>query len=312
MANKDANEGKFFGYYVEVNLPDVKGKPSFTTFHPRGYGFHIAGDINFGDSGSAGSNEIQIYNVAPEHQEYFKKSGSIVIKAGPKDLFGVISQGKITKVGREIPDGMDKSITLTFTEGPTFDNSKMYSKYNGSKKVKKSYKTSDGRTITYEKVQKKKVNIPFRKGVKASQIIARICREAQITLEHCKLKEDHVYKKGYTLSAKPETALKSIAKDCKSKFYYRRGGYVIDSQTEPNPYNEHIFISPTTGLINNVEYGDDDDDNTLTFTSMIDPRISTGSVVELEDPDTKTKGLYRVKSGSYSLDNMTMSVVCAL
>lgn len=310
MASKTIDTGKTFtGKKIEIDLPDAKNKPAFTNFHPAGYGFYIDFEIPFGDGGSPATCTVTIYNVSLDHQKLFKKGDHIVVKAGSNDLFGVLSEGTITKIGRELMDGNDKSIQVTFTEGIDYSKkNKVYSYYNGSKKVKHTYKTSSGRTITYYKTQKKKVNIPFKKNSKAKTIINRICRTAGIKLAKCDLKTNKVYKKGYSLSAKPENALKSIAKDCGSKYYYRRGDAVIDDWEKPNPYNEHILISKTTGLIGHPEFNEDDDGETMTFSTYLDPRISTGSVVDVVDKDTKTNGLFRVKSGTHSGSEMTTQV----
>lgn len=310
MATKTINTGKTFtGKYIEVLLPDQKNKPAFTSFHPRGYGFNIDFQVPFGDGGSPATCTVTISNVSLEHQKLFKKGDHIILKAGSKDLYGILSEGKITKVGREIPDGMDKSLQITFTEGIDYSKKdKIYSAYNGTKRVKHTYKTSDGKTITYYKNKTKKVNISFKKGVTAKSIIARICRTAGIQLDKLDLKKNKVYKKGYTLSSKPENAIKSIAKECGSKVYYRRGKLMVDDWEKPNPYNEHIYISKTTGLVGHPQFNDDDGTETMSVTTYLDPRISTGSIVEIVDKDTKVNGLFRVKSGEHDGSEMTTTM----
>jgi len=310
MAAKTTNTGEtFMGYYKEVNLPDAKGKPSFTSFHPRGYGFQIGGEINFSDGGTPSTNTVTIYNVSLENQALFKKGDHIIVKAGSKDMFALISQGTITKVNREVFDGTDRSISVTFTEGTDFSKTKnIYSEYNGTKKVKHTYKGAGGKTITYYKTQKKKVNIAFKKGVKSSNILKRISRQAKIPIPYFHLKKDKVYKKGYTLSSKPYTAIKAIAKECGSKVYLRRGDLCIDDWGKPNPYDEHILVSPTTGMIDHPQFDDDGSTNTMTVNSYLDPRISTGSVINVVDKSMKIDELDRVKSGSFSLDDMTMAM----
>lgn len=299
----------FFGFYKEVNLPDAEGQPSFTSFHPRGYGFTIGGTINFGDGGDPATNTVTIKNVSLDDQKLFKKKDHLKVKAGSKDLFSLLSQGTITKVGREVIDGTDRSLEVTFMEATDFAKQKaIYSSYNGTEKVKHTYKTTDGKTITYYKTKKKKVNITFQKGVKASTILKRISRSAKIPFAYFHLKKDKVYKKGYTLSAKPYSAIKSIAKECGSKVYFRRGDLCIDDWGKPNPYSEHILISPTTGLIGHPSFEDSDSVDTMTVNTYLDPRISTGSVVEVIDEALKISGLYRVKSGTHNLDEMTTTM----
>lgn len=305
-----ASTGKnFFGAYKEIDLPDVKGEPAFTSFHPRGYGFQIGGTINFGDSGTPAESTVTIANVSVENQSLFRKGDSIRVKAGSKDLFALLCQGTISRVGREIFDNSDRSITITFTEGVDFSKiKKINSAYNGSEKVKHTYKTTSGKTVVYYKTEEKKLNIAFKKGVKASTIIKRISRSANIPIAYFHLKKDKVYKKGYTLSAKPYNAIVSIAKECGSKVYRRRGDLCIDDWGKPNPYNEHILVSPTTGMIGHPEFEDDGSDSTMTVTTYLDPRISTGSVIDVEDDDMKINDLYRVKSGSHNLDDMTTTM----
>lgn len=308
-ATKTKDTGKtFFGKYIEIQLPDQKNIPAFTSFHPRGYGFQIEFSVPFSDSGTPATGTVTIYNVSPDHQKLFKKGDHIVVKAGSKDSFGVLSEGEITKISRENISSSDKPIQITFTEGVDYGKKdKLFSEYNGTKKTKKTYKTSSGETITYYKKKKKKINISFKKGVKASEIIARILRQSGIKLAKNKLKKNKVYKKGYTLSQKPLAAINAIAKECKSKVYYRRGELVIDDMSKPNPFNDHIFISNKTGLIGHPQFNEDDN-KTLTLTTYLDSRISAGSVVEIEDKDMKINGLYRVKSGEHSGAEMTTSL----
>ena len=91
---------------------------------------------------------------------------------------------------------MDKETQITFEEGRDYSKDKrLYSNFNGSKLVTHTVKASGGKSISYKKRKISKVNITFKKGTKASQIIDRIKREAKIEILAINLKKNHVFKK---------------------------------------------------------------------------------------------------------------------
>jgi len=294
---KTTLKGYYSNYRDEIEI--THGKKTFKISSATNA--QIDYDVTSDDGGAPGSCTVTLYNVAKESLNDFAKGDHIVLKSGPADLYGILTEGDITKVNVEAKDGQDRATVISFTEGTDYTKlPKMQSKFNGSKMVKKTV-TVGKKKITYTKKQVKKLNITFRNKVTAKQLISRIKSEAKIKISSIKLKENHVYKKGYTISSKPLAALKSIVKDCKSKMYYRHGSLVIETGADVNPYNEHLFLSLNTGL-RSLPVANDGDGGESTFTLECeeDPRIVAGSAVDVDSEILK--GTYRVKNAHHTHD----------
>lgn len=295
----------FFGKKIEVILPNLPNKPSFNNWSPRGYGFNITGTINFNDAGDVEKNTITINNLSPDHQKLFKEKEHIVVKAGSDDLFAVVSEGKITKVHKLVDEGATKTLNIEFSDDTDYGDKKKISVWSGAKTVKKRVKKPNGKYTIVKKTVRKKINLAFKKGTKASTIVKKISKMADIPISNIKFTHDYVYKKGYTVSNKPLVAIKAIVKQCKAHIYFRKGKLYIDNWDKPNPYNENLTIGKLTGLVGHPSF---DDDDRISFQMYLDPRISTGSVVRLVDKAVGIDDLYRVKSGSHDLESMITNV----
>lgn len=305
MAIKVTNpeQKTWYGAKIEVDLFGKKGTYRFTNFHPKGYGVQITGEINGGDGGSPATNTISLYNLSKEHEALFKKKMHIVVKAGGYDIFGVIGVGNITKVSPEAIDGEDRYISITFVAGKDYSKSKnIYSTYSSTTQVKHSYKTSKGQTITWTTSKKKNINICFKKGVKAKTIIQRISRDADIPIATLSLKNNKVYKHGYTLSKRPMTAMKEIVKDCGSRLWYRMDDVVIDFEEKPKTWDTHLYLTLKDGLVNMPTPSEEDGKkDSWTIVTYLNPLVSIGSVFYVA---ANIRGLVRVKSYTHSLDDM--------
>lgn len=297
VALKLAERGYYSGYktVLEITHEGKTMKLSSTT------GAVFEYDVSSDDGGAPATCTFTLFNIAPVHLNRIHQHDHVVIYTGPSDLYGMLTQGNISKIAPEQIDGRDKSTVITFVEGPDYSKDKrLYSKFNGSKLVKKTV-TAGKTKVSYTKKQVKKLNVTFKKGVTAKQIIGRIESEAKIKIAVLHLKKNHVYKKGYTLSKKPFDALKSIAKDCGSSIYYRKGQLVIDDGQQPNPYNEHLFLSLNTGLLEEPTSDDSDDGKaTWTMTCLEDPRLSAGSAITIKSANLN--GTHRVKSVEHTHD----------
>ena len=307
MALKVTTKGVYDGYETEVTIEHnsmslkVSTKMNAAVFY----------DINSDDGGSPSSCTVTLYNLSKAHLAKIHQRDHIIVKSGPKDLYGVLTEGNITDVSPEARDGQDKQTIITFTEGADYSKDKrMYSKFNGSKLVKKTVTAADGKKVTYTKRQVKKLNITFRKGVTPKQIINRIKRDAKIDISVMRLKTNKPYKHGYTLSQKPLDALTAIAKRCGSKIYYRKGKLVIDDNAKPNLFSEHLYLSIGNGLISEPTQDDNDSgDQTWTLECFDDPRLAAGSAVFIKSEHVN--GLHRVKSVEHvhEQDSYNMEVV---
>ncbi|VDG32889.1 hypothetical protein [Lactobacillus brevis] [Lactiplantibacillus mudanjiangensis] len=297
----------WYGGRVVVELHLKHGTYSFYNYKPAGYGLTISGEINSSDEGEPTTNTITIYNLSKKHRALFKVHDHVVIKGGSKSTFGILSEGDISKIQPITIDGVDRAFSFTFTEGKDYSKlSKIYNQYAGYKEVKHSYKTSDGKTVTWTSRKKKKINIRFSKNVKAKTIIGRICRSSGIKISVLHLKKNKVYKRGYTLSDKPFDALKKLAKDCGSVMYYRRGSLVIDDHKKPSLYATHLYLTLKDGLTAEPTVNDSDGKKpTYSLSLYLNSLITVGSIFYV-DSET-VKGLVRTKNTSTGLDDGLMS-----
>lgn len=305
MALTYSRKGIYNGYETTVIIRNSKGKLRISTKDNATVGY----EINSDNSTTPASNTVTLMNISKSHLAKIHENDHIEVYTGPKDLFGLISEGYITAAVKDQPSGRDRETTLTFTEAVKTKNAKIYSNFNGAKTVKKSVKVG-GKTISYTKRVAKKVNITFVKGTKSSTIIRRICRDAGLPIGLLELKKDYVWKKGYTVSQKPLTALASISKRCDTKMYQQRGKLVFESWEKPNPFNNHIFLSPATGLISDLTYSSDDG-GTYTGTCFEHPLVMAGVATQVKSPGSGVNRLMRVKQVTHTHDtsSYTMEVV---
>lgn len=313
MANtytKAGAKGYYLGYQTTVVIETDKGEFKISTRQS----FQVLYEINSDMTSTPASNTVTLYNISKSHLAKFKENQHIKVYTGPSDAFGLLSEGYITKIEPDALDGRDRATTITFTEAVgSGKNTRLYSNFNGSKTVKKTVKLSNGSSYTYSKREVKKMNIAFRKGTHAKTIIERICRDAKIPIDTLDLKKNHVYKSGYTLSAKAMTALSSIVKDCDSTMYQRRGKIVIESGTKPNPFHENLYFGITTGLTDEPVYeAETKGTGTWTFTAFENPNVIAGSAVYVRYKGTVDK-LMRVASvvHTHDADTYSMEVKCS-
>lgn len=313
MANtytKAGDKGYYTGYNTTVIIQTDKGEFKISTHQS----FQVLYEVNSDMTSTPASNTVTLYNISKSHLANFKLNDHISVYTGPSSAFGMLSEGYITRVEPDVLDGRDRATTITFTEAvDTSKNTNLYSAFNGSKTVKEKVKLSNGSYYTYSKREVKKMNIAFRKGTKASTIIKRICRDAKINLDTLELKKDHVYKSGYTLSAKALTALSSLAKDCGSVMYQRRGKVVIETGEKPNPYHDNLYFGISTGLTSVPTYeAESKGTGTWTFTCFENPNCMAGSAVYVKYEDVVNK-LMRVDSvvHTHDADTYTMEVKCS-
>lgn len=312
MANtytKAGDKGYYLGYQTTVVIVTDSGEFKISTRQ----GFQVLYEINSDMTSTPATNTVTLYNISKSHLAKFKENQQIKVYTGPADAFGLLSEGYITQIQPDVLDGRDRSTTITFTEAiDTSKNVRLYSSFNGSKTVKKTVKLANGTSYAYTKREVKKMNIAFPKGTHAKAIIERICRDAKIPIDTLELKKDHIYKSGYTLSAKALTALSSIAKDCDSTMYQRRGKIVIESGTKPNPFHENLYFGITTGLTSEPVYeAESKGTGTWTYTAFENPNVMAGSATYVRYKGTVDK-LMRVDSvvHTHDADTYSMEVKC--
>ncbi|MFC6180354.1 hypothetical protein [Lactiplantibacillus daowaiensis] len=296
MTLKVKTEGDYFGYKTSVTITHNNETLTFATANHVDMDYEVTST----DTGEPGTCIVTFYNISKGHRAKIHKNDHLVLKTGPTTLYGKLTAGSITKISPETNNDGDYSFQITFTEGGDYSkDKKIYSSFNGSKLVKKTVKESNGKTVSYTVKKTKKLNITFAKGTHASQIIRRIMRDTGMKITPLDLKHNKVFKKGYTLSAKPLNAVKALAKECGSKCYVRGDHLVIEDGSKPNPYNEHIYFDRANGLLSEPTLNDNDSGKkTYALEAAEDPRVYAGSAIYVKSE--AITGLKRVASVTHS------------
>ncbi|WP_204122019.1 hypothetical protein [Levilactobacillus sp. 244-2] len=296
MVLKVKSEGDYWDYKSEVIITHGKETLTFATANNVDLDY----EVTTSDTGEPGTMLITLWNISKEIRDKIHKNDHVVLKTGPTALFGKLASGNITHISPETNNDGDYSFQISASQGGDYSkDKKIYSHFNGSKLVKKTVKESNGKTISYTVKKTKKINITFKKGITAKRIIKRIQRETGMKISPFDLKKDKVYKKGYTLSAKPLNAVKSIVKDCESKYYIRGDGIAIEDGSKPNPYSEHIYFDRSNGLLSEPTINDGDG-GSKTYTGDVaeDPRVNGGSATYVKSE--AVTGLKRVQTVTHS------------
>lgn len=234
---------------------------------------HIEFEVPFDDDATPNQITVAIFNLSNTSISRIKKGNTLILQAGYKSDYGILTQGKISSVLTK-HDGVDKITTIYMTEGQD---------YSG---VKVTASTS---------TDKKSLKIAFGKGTKADAIIKRLVSVLGIRLGEMKLPKNVVYKSGYTVTGNILNNLEEIVKDCGAALYYRRGTLIIRSIKEGT--DESFVLEEATGLLASPDPFEEDDYKGYTLSCLLQHRISTASIIQIKSKTAN--GSYRVKKGKH-------------
>ncbi|MGG1291367.1 hypothetical protein ABE218_08430 [Bacillus smithii] len=281
-----------FGRVIRVTIDAPGGHLTFTNDD-----LEVRFEVNFDDDAKPNISTVQVYNLTNQTINKIQKNQNITVVAGYKSDYGVLTEGKITSVVTKY-SGVDKITTVTFKEGTDYSGIKVTpdvadpaEKYYVKKKV-------NGKTVKVAKYRKQTMQITFKNGVRASQIIKRLTSILGIKLATFSLPKDKVYKSGYKVTGLIENNLETVVKDCGASMYWRRGKMVIRSIEVGN--DERFTLSEETGLIEPPEQFEDDEQNGYTVRCLLQHRITTASIITIKS--STANGTYRVRSGKHYYD----------
>lgn len=285
----------------------------------NGDDLEIRFNVPFDDDSKPNIGQIQIFNLTKDTINKIKKGYNISLSAGYKDDYGLIVEGKITYPTTKY-EGVDKITTIKFKEGKDYNGVKVDAKtadaakkYFVKKRVKlkkpikttttgengrKYTRTTNFKTVKVAKWRKQTLNITFAKGTKASTIIKRLAGILGIKFAEFNLPKDKVYKKGFKVTGKIENKLNTVVKDCDASMYWRRGKMVIRSIEIGN--DERFNLKSSTGLIETPEQYEDDDYKGYNVRCLLQHRIATASIIDIESKTAN--GKYRVRKGQHYYD----------
>ena len=266
-----ATSSLLFGRVIKVTVETSDGHLYFSNAD-----LEVRFEVNFDDDEKPNVNTVTVYNLTKSTISKIKKNQDISVSAGYKNDYGLLVEGKITKVLTKY-DGTDKVTTITFKVGKD---------YSGIK-VTKAVSNAP-----------KKLQITFSKGTTGKQIITKLTKILGIKLAEFKLPKNKVYKNGYKVTGQIENNLVEVVKDCKASMYWRRGKMVIRSIQTGN--DEQFTLSADTGLIDPPEQFEDDDIKGYTIRCLLQHRITTASIIQIKS--STANGKFRVRSGKHYYD----------
>lgn len=258
---------ELFGRVIKVHIEgDYKADFSNSDFH-------IEFEVPFDDDSNPNEIVVEIYNLSSTSINRIKKGNKLVLQAGYKSDYGIISQGKISRVLTS-RDGVDKVTSIYMSEGQDYSSVKV---------------------TTATSTDKKALKIAFGKGTKADAIIRKLVSALGIRLGEMKLPKNPTYKNGYTVTGNILNNLNEIVKDCGASLYYRRGTLIIRSIKEGS--DERFVLEEATGLLGSPDPFEEDDLKGYTATCLLQHRIATASIIQIKSKTAN--GQYRVKKGKH-------------
>ncbi|MBL5796775.1 phage protein [Heyndrickxia sporothermodurans] len=303
-----------FGRVIKISIEASGGKLNFNNDD-----LEIHFEVPFDDDAKPNISTVQIYNLTKTTINRIKKGANITVSAGYKSDHGVLTSGKVTKVLTKY-EGVDKCTTITFKEGIDYSGIKVTSnvadpaeKYYVKKRVKlkrpiktttigkngrKYTRTTQYKTIKVAKYRKQTMQITFKNGVTARQLITRLTKILGIKLAECNLPKNKIYKKGFKVTGSIENKLEQVVKDCGASMYWRRGKMVIRSIETGN--DERFTLQESTGLIEPPEQFEDDDHSGYNVRCLLQHRITTASIIQIKS--STANGKFRAKSGKHYYD----------
>lgn len=222
-------------------------------------------EIPFDDDPTPNEGTVTLYNLSDSSLSKIKKGINIGVFAGSPKAWGDLIAANIAKVETRF-DGPTRVTNLTISD--------------------------------YGNIGVKQLNLTFANNTKASTILNRLCIEVNLPPMVLELPEDKIYTTGYKVTGNINDAFTEIIADCKAAMYWRRGRIYIRDLKKGN--DERFKLSSETGLIGSPERVETDDYKGYNIQCILQHRISTASIIEL---DTKSvKGTFRAKSGRHSFD----------
>lgn len=261
----------YYNFHVELVIKDKNGREVVKLVHNNDleHSFEIHFTVPFSNEPEPADIEVEVFNLTATTRALFKKGYKATLSAGFDNGMGVIASGHIRKSVPGIADGVDRSTLIKIREGVDLSTNK------------KNFKKT------------------FAKGTHGATIIKRAAAAAGISISVFNLTKNKEYKKGYTAEGKAYETITAIAEACKTDVYYRRGKLVIQDATRGHA--EKFEVDSASGLLENPEYNDNDGEpDTWSVTLLLQPRISTGSIIKIHSETAK--GSYRFKSGEHSYD----------
>ncbi|KRN75687.1 hypothetical protein IV73_GL000181 [Weissella kandleri] len=269
-----------FEVYVDIYTESGLLKYVHKSTANQGGSLDIEFSLPFDNSSDQSTGEVTIWNMSRVSANRIHQGDRVQIRAGYRNDIGIIFDGHIFRTTIPNFEDADQQYILRVVEG---------NEYRRNKDIK----------------------LTFGEGTNARTIINKITQKSGINLNIISMKENHVYKEGYSVDGSPFDALSEVAEDCHSALYYRRGQLTLRYMYDGN--NTGTWqLNNGTGMISSpvMERRDDDwlksEDNDgngryqYSVDSILNYRITTGEYVHIKSTFVDVNGT--VISGEHSFD----------
>ncbi|WP_419957210.1 phage protein [Psychrobacillus psychrotolerans] len=249
---------KLFNRVVEVITGDLRFNNT---------DLDIEFNIPFDDDLEPNLSDLTIYNLSSTTRNKLKRGQLITVNAGYKDDKGVILSGYIDYVTSSLK-GTDRSTLIKVIDSQPF---------NSKKTLQKS----------------------FKQKIKADQLIRELAKAINLKIAVIKLPNNIIYKKGFSIDDVVIKKIQDIAKDCGASAYISRSQAYIRSIKDGD--NHRFVLNSDTGLVESPEYFEEEKDGKTIkgykAKSLLQYRMNTASIIELQSVETKSK--VRVRKGKH-------------
>lgn len=240
-------------------------------------------EIPFDDDTEANECEFHVFNMSDNSVNTIQTGSVISISAGHKNDTGVIFKGFVSKVITR-KDGVDKVTTIY---------------------------ALDSQELKERDIE----NLTFKSGSNASTILRTLVDKVGLPVAVFNLKRDYTYKDAVTIDGGLMDNIKKYAQVCGVSAYICKSNIYVRAISDGD--NANFVLNSNTGLISVKEWEEEqtaeqykDMTTGVEIEMLLQHRIQTASIVNLESENFK--GVYRVREGSHSYDgvNLLTKVKC--
>lgn len=225
-------------------------------------------DIPFDDDLEPNVGEITIYNLSSTTRNRLKRGNSLTLTAGYAEDKGVVLSGTIenVKTGKA---GTDRATIIKVADSVPFNSEKT-------------------------------LQMSFKNGIKADQIIRQLAQRAGIKLAVLSLPQNKVFAKGHSVDGKVIEEIYRIAQDCGASAYIYKSQAYVRPLTQGD--NNRFSLSVDTGLIGSPEYFEEEKNGKTVkgykIKSLLQYRMGTASIIQLQA--IGIKATLRVRKGKHN------------
>ncbi|MBD8026417.1 hypothetical protein H9636_07065 [Ureibacillus sp. Re31] len=225
-------------------------------------------NVLFDDDLEPNVSEITIYNLSSTTRNRLKRGNSLTLTAGYAEDKGVILSGNIENVKTD-KVGTDRATVIKIADNVPFNSEKT-------------------------------LQMSFKKGIKADQIIRQLAQRSGIKLAVLNLPQNKVFAKGHSVDGKVIDEIFKIAQDCGASAYIYKSQAYVRPLTQGD--NNRFSLNVDTGLIDSPEYFVEEKNGKTVkgykIKSLLQYRMGTASIVQLQA--TGIKATLRVRKGKHT------------